>query len=158
MLKKVISGGQTGVDRGGLDAALKLGIEIGGWCPLGRRAEDGKIPQKYRRLQEAPTSNYPQRTEWNVRDSDATLILCPSIPDSTGTALTVRLCRKLEKPWFDIINELHMFPNESDGYDHLASLLTNFEVINVAGPRESGFPGAQETAKFRCMEIFRRLR
>jgi Circularly permutated YpsA SLOG family len=70
---KIVSGGQTGADRAGLDWAIKNGIQHGGWCPKGRRAEDGPIDAKYQ-LQETPSSNYPQRTEWNVRDSDGTMI------------------------------------------------------------------------------------
>jgi hypothetical protein len=70
----VVSGGQTGVDRAALDAALALGLPIGGWCPLGRRTEDGPVPDRYP-LRETPSADYAERTEWNVRDSDATLIL-----------------------------------------------------------------------------------
>ena len=71
-LRKVVSGGQTGVDRAALDVALDLGYEAGGWVPKGRRAEDGMIPERYR-LNETPSRDYEQRTEWNVRDSDGTL-------------------------------------------------------------------------------------
>ena len=78
MIKKIISGGQTGTDRAALDAALllasQLGITIGGYCPKGRLAEDGKISDKYP-LIETRFANYLQRTKWNVRNSDATLIL-----------------------------------------------------------------------------------
>jgi len=87
----IISGGQTGVDRGALDAAARLGIAHGGWCPRGRRAEDGEIPERYR-LRETPSRRYAQRTAWNVRDSDATLVLIEG-DLAGGTALTVRLAR-----------------------------------------------------------------
>ena len=70
---KIISGGQTGADRAALEFAIKQGIPHGGWCPKGRRSEDGQIDAKYQ-LQETPSSNYLQRTEWNVRDSDGTVI------------------------------------------------------------------------------------
>ncbi|MGO8056497.1 YpsA SLOG family protein, partial [Rhizobium leguminosarum] len=70
----LVSGGQTGVDRAALDVALRLGIACGGWCPRGRRAEDGIIPARYP-LIETPTARYPQRTGWNVRDADATLVI-----------------------------------------------------------------------------------
>jgi len=76
-LRKIISGGQTGVDRAALDAAMNLGIEIGGWCPRGRTALDGVIPAKYP-LIETHGKSYQTRTKWNVRDSDGTLILCLS--------------------------------------------------------------------------------
>ncbi len=74
MIKKIISGGQTGADRAALDVAIKLNIPHGGWVPRGRLAEDGPIPDKYQ-LQEMPTESYPSRTEQNVIDSDGTLII-----------------------------------------------------------------------------------
>ena len=73
-IERIISGGQIGVDRAALDWAIAHNIQHGGWCPTGRRAEDGIIPERYR-LREAPGRNYQQRTKWNVRDSDATLIV-----------------------------------------------------------------------------------
>lgn len=78
----LVSGGQTGADRAGLDWAIENGIRHGGWCPRGRKTEDGVLPGCYL-LQETPTANYLQRTEWNVRDSDATLIL-PWTTNSTA--------------------------------------------------------------------------
>ena len=75
MMEKIISGAQTGVDRAGLDAAMRLNIPTGGWCPAGRLAEDGTIPEKYNTLQETTSSDYVVRTERNVRDADLTLIL-----------------------------------------------------------------------------------
>src|SRR5436305_1193025 len=83
----IFSGGQTGVDRAALDVALELGIPCSGWCPRGRRAEDGTIPPRYP-LQETRSLAYPVRTRWNVRDSDGTLILTRGRPDR-GTALTI---------------------------------------------------------------------
>ena len=91
-----VSGGQTGVDRAALDIALELGIPCGGWCPKGRLAEDGPLPERYP-LQETPSSQYPQRTEWNVRDSDGTLILTFGDP-TRGTALTIQIAERLKKP------------------------------------------------------------
>src|SRR5437870_6380616 len=95
MLTKIISGGQTGVDRAALDVALELGLPCGGWCPKGRRAEDGPIPARYP-LAETPWSGYPQRTLWNVRDSDGTLILVDGEPDR-GTQLTIELAKRKKK-------------------------------------------------------------
>src|SRR5215212_1496285 len=97
MIQKVVSGGQTGVDRAALDVALALGVPCGGWCPRGRRAEDGAVPDAYP-LAETPWHGYPQRTAWNVRDSDGTLVLTRGTPDR-GTALTVRLARETKKPF-----------------------------------------------------------
>lgn len=88
-IDKIISGGQTGVDRAGLDVAIALGIPHGGWCPKGRKAEDGTIPAIYQ-IQETPKTNYKQRTGWNVRDSDGTLILTLGEPTG-GTAATIKL-------------------------------------------------------------------
>jgi predicted Rossmann fold nucleotide-binding protein DprA/Smf involved in DNA uptake len=93
MLRQVVSGGQTGVDRAALDAALEAGIPCGGWCPKGRIAEDGRLPSRYP-LRETPSDSYAQRTEWNVRDSDGTLILTRGALDG-GTALTEKCASKL---------------------------------------------------------------
>ena len=79
MIKKIISGGQTGADRAALDVAIRLGIPYGGWIPKGRVAEDGPLPDKYQ-LQEMPTNSYSKRTEQNVIDSDGTLIICRGKP------------------------------------------------------------------------------
>jgi len=155
-LKKVISGGQTGVDRAGLDAAIKLGIPHGGWCPLGRKAEDGAIPQKYK-LTEGPSPSYPWRTEANVRDSDVTLIYCHGIMNSPGTALTVRLCKKYQRPFVDVIKVLSEFDFVEFGYDQIAKLVNGYSVINVAGSRESTNPGIYEASRDRFIEIFSRL-
>src|SRR5947209_20410690 len=95
---RIVSGGQTGVDRAALDVALALGIPCGGWCPRGRRAEDGPIPERYP-LVETPTDEYPERTERNVCDSDGTLILTRGQPDR-GTALTARLANRHKKPLY----------------------------------------------------------
>ena len=96
MLEKIVSGGQTGVDRAALDAALALGIPCAGWCPRGRRAEDGEIPRRYP-LRETPLPNYEQRTEWNVRDSDATLVLVRGRP-AGGTRLAIDATEAHGKP------------------------------------------------------------
>ena len=93
---KIISGGQTGVDRGALDAAMELGIPHGGWCPRGRTAEDGRIPDRYQ-LRETDSPDYSFRTEQNVLDSDATLILYRG-RIAGGTELTLRLARQHGRP------------------------------------------------------------
>lgn len=96
LIARVISGGQTGVDRGALDAALAVGVPHGGWCPKGRLAEDGPIPRRYR-LRQTRTPAYHERTFANVRDSDATLILADG-PLAGGTRLTAECARQLLKP------------------------------------------------------------
>ncbi|MFQ5587063.1 MAG: putative molybdenum carrier protein, partial [Thermodesulfobacteriota bacterium] len=95
-IEMIVSGGQTGVDRAALDVALELGIRCGGWCPKGRLAEDGVIDSRYH-LDETGSKSYSQRTEWNVRDSDGTLILTVEEPTG-GTALTIRAAEELGKP------------------------------------------------------------
>src|SRR6516162_9418333 len=96
MIERILSGGQTGVDRAALDVAVELGLPCGGWCPRGRRAEDGPIPERYP-LKETPWDGYPQRTERNVRDSDGTLVLTLGQADR-GTTLTIELAHKKRKP------------------------------------------------------------
>jgi hypothetical protein len=140
---KVVSGGQTGVDRGALDAAIALRIPHGGWCPRGRLAEDGRIPARYR-LRQADVPGYPERTRRNVVDSDATLILCRGEPVG-GTALTYRLARRHGKPC--LVVDLDAAPEVEVIRRWLQE--HGVGVLNVAGPRESQTPGiAQQARKF----------
>lgn len=158
MLNKVISGGQTGVDQAALAAAKKAGIVIGGWAPKGFRCEDGVIPRKFSEyMWEADTSNYEKRTEMNVIEAQATIIYCHDIRNSRGTKLTVDMCKKHGKPWFDFVSETHMFESNRDGYEHFALLLEKFGIINVAGSRESKYPGIFDSAKERLYGVFSRL-
>lgn len=134
MIQKIISGGQTGADRAALDWAIESRIPHGGWCPKGRRAEDGVIPERYE-LQETPRCNYLQRTKWNVRDSDATLIVTLTRELTGGTLLTDQYARRMARPC------LHVFPG--DGWrERLKEFLeTNrIQTLNVAGPRSSSAP------------------
>jgi hypothetical protein len=139
-VERVVSGGQTGVDRAALDAALDLGIPCGGWCPQGRRAEDGRIPDCYP-LRETPTPFYPQRTEWNVRDSDGTLVLTSGAPRG-GTALTLRLARRRARPCLMVDLGGHADPEEARRWiaDHA------IRCLNVAGPRESESRGLHDAS------------
>jgi len=128
-LERIVSGGQTGVDRAALDVALRLGIPCGGWCPRGRRAEDGRIPDRYP-LHETPSADYAQRTEWNVRDSDATLILFRGRLTG-GSALTSRLAEKYRRPCLEVD-----LASPSEARAIRAWLRGNgVRVVNVAGPR-----------------------
>ena len=90
MIRKIISGGQTGADQAALDAAIKLDIPHGGWCPKGRRAEDGPIAPQYR-LKETSRSDWRQRTEWKVRDSDGTVIFTIGDKLTRGSKATAKL-------------------------------------------------------------------
>lgn len=143
MVIKIISGGQTGVDRAALDAALETGIPCGGWCPKGRKAEDGRIADKYP-LKETTSSKYAVRTEWNVRDSDGTLVITRGTPTG-GTAYTIACVRIHKKP--ALVIDLDHFPK--DETDILTAWLTanNIQTLNVAGPRESSMPGIYNDAK-----------
>src|SRR5580765_7508822 len=96
-IAKLVSGGQTGADRAALDFAIEHAIPHGGWCPAGRLAEDGTIPSRYR-LTETPGSDYAQRTERNVRDSDGTVVFSTEPVLSGGAKETSGLARKHRKP------------------------------------------------------------
>lgn len=134
-IEKIISGGQTGVDRAALDVALAMGIDCGGWCPKGRRAEDGAIPSRYP-LVETASPTYSQRTKRNVRDSDGTLILSRGQPRG-GTLLTQRTALELGKPCLSIdLGAPAALAEIREWLDHNA-----VGVLNVAGPRESQSPG-----------------
>jgi len=139
---KIISGGQTGADRAALDWALQHKIPHGGWCPQGRWAEDGVIAPRYR-LHETPSSSPVQRTEWNVRDSDGTVIFSIGQRLSGGSLLTAKLARRHRKPC------LHLYA----AFDNPAQALRRFvsqhriSVLNVAGPRASQEPRVGEFAR-----------
>jgi predicted Rossmann-fold nucleotide-binding protein len=130
-LQRIISGGQTGVDRAALDAAMEAHIPCGGWCPKGRKAEDGTIPERYP-LDETESTDYAARTRRNVRDSDGTLVLTRGGIEG-GTAETVYNAQRMKKPCLQID-----FDNELDVAPVLAWIQQhNISVLNVAGPRES---------------------
>lgn len=133
-VKKIVSGAQSGVDRAALDVALKLGIPCGGWCPRGRRSEDGPIPLRYP-VQETPTAEYAERTEWNVRDSDATLVLCDG-PPTGGTAVTIGLAQKWDRPCLTV--DLAENPRVEPVQQWLKA--HHIHTLNVAGPRLSTSP------------------
>jgi hypothetical protein len=143
MLRMIVSGGQTGADRGALDAALAAGFPCGGWCPEGRLAEDGVIPGRYP-LRELAGGSYEDRTVANVRDSDATLIIHFG-PITGGTRLTVEACEQLGRPC-ELV-DASMTPAQAA--ERAAALVREqgVGVLNVAGPRESGAPGAREYAE-----------
>ena len=139
-IRKIISGGQTGVDRAALDAAIELGIVCGGWCPKGRASEDGPIPDQYP-LTETPSTDPAQRTEWNVRDADATLIIAQG-KLTGGAALTQRLATSLATPC------LVIDPAEATSTATVRAWVDEHAVrtLNVAGPRASTDPQIYELA------------
>jgi hypothetical protein len=146
-IEKIISGGQTGVDRAALDVAMELGIPCGGWCPKGRKAEDGPIAARYP-LQETGSQSYPVRTEKNVKDSDGTLILTHG-PATGGTAATIKFAKKYGKPFLVIDLGLDGDP----GIVRKWSQTNRVRILNVAGPRESETPGIHD----RAVEFLRRI-
>lgn len=145
---KVISGGQTGVDRAALDAAIEAGLEYGGWCPKGRIAEDGIIPSRYE-LVETLSSSYEERTEWNIRDADATLVILFG-EASGGTAYTIDVAKRIGKPLFIISAD------DNDAVEKVVLWIrTNrFKLLNVAGPRASFSPQVYPVAKKLLSRIF----
>jgi putative molybdenum carrier protein len=139
--KRIVSGGQTGVDRAALDVALALGIPHGGWCPKGRLAEDRVIPPQYQ-LTETDSPEYPVRTEKNVVDSDGTLIFCRG-QTSGGTELTRQLALQHGKPC--LVVDLNR-PLSADDVSHWI-FESQIETLNVAGPRESQNTGISAQAR-----------
>lgn len=137
------------MDRGALDAALEHGLSIGGWCPKGRRSEDGSVPARYP-LRETSDSTYGSRTRRNVLDSDASLILMMSHLESPGTALTAEIARRESRP-------ILMIDLETPSTVRLRDWLRTEEVrvLNVAGPRESECPGVQALAESYLSSVFR---
>ena len=137
-LRKIVSGGQTGVDRAALDAALAVGFPCGGWAPGDRSAEDGVIPDRYP-LVALPNGGYRQRTRLNVSDSDGTAILYNETLKG-GTRLTRNLCALLKRPYV-LINAAEM-PDPIKAADKIVKFIedNNIETLNVAGPRASGWP------------------
>jgi hypothetical protein len=144
MIARLVSGGQTGVDRAALDAALEMGMPCGGWCPRGRKAEDGHIDGRYP-LVETPSDGYSQRTRWNVRDSDATVILSWGRPTG-GTLLTVGECRKAGKPCLviDLADEANLAEAIRAARQWVAATKG---ILNVAGPRASEHASVYDRAK-----------
>jgi len=138
MIRKIVSGGQTGADRAGLDVARRWDFPYGGWCPAGRKAEDGPISTLYQ-LVETPSASYLQRTEWNARDSDGTVIFTMAAALSGGSKRTAEFAAKHRKPWIHLAWQ-------ASSYESPARLLQQFveensvQVLNVAGTRGSKEP------------------
>jgi Circularly permutated YpsA SLOG family len=147
---KIISGGQTGIDRAALDIALKHGIEAGGWCPAGRLDEFGRIPERYP-IKELESGGFTERTLQNVKDSDGTLIIYPG-KLTGGTEQTVQFCVEQQRP--------HLLVDASSvSGEDAARLIGEFvrknkiDVLDVAGPRQSQWADGYDYA-FRALEIF----
>lgn len=141
-LTKIISGGQAGADRGALDAAILLGIPHGGFCPKGRRSEDGPIPAKYQ-LVETSSAEYPERTRLNVSSSDGTAVFMPAGAFGPGSKLTINTALAMRKP----LAVLKYNNSSAAEIQRIATLLksvieaNSIRILNVAGSRESRAPG-----------------
>jgi hypothetical protein len=133
----IVSGGQTGADRAGLDWAISSGVRHGGWCPPGRKTENGVLPEVYQ-LKETPGGGYLQRTEWNVRDSDATLIFTLEDKLGGGSRRTAAFAESLGKPW------MHVRPGVHPKYVARFLLRHGVATLNIAGKRASTAPGIEQ--------------
>jgi hypothetical protein len=148
---KIISGAQTGADRAALDWAIARGIPHGGWCPKGRKAEDGPIPGQYQ-VQETPSADYLQRNEWNVRDSDGTAIFTLTAELRRGSGRTAKFAAKMGRPWIHLHADM--------GVEQCASVLLEWlnchkvEVLNVAGSRASTEPGVGDFVRLVLGRLF----
>jgi hypothetical protein len=135
-IKRIVSGGQSGADRAGLDWAIEHGFPHGGWCPKGRLAEDGPIPERYK-LKETPLGDYLQRTEWNGCDSDGTVVFSISPVLTGGSLKTVDFAMKHKKPVIHISSKTEQPGNTLQAFIRTHQIRT----LNVAGSRASEEPG-----------------
>ena len=145
MIKRIISGGQTGADQAALDAAIKYSFPYGGWIPKGRKTEDGILPDKYK-LKEMPTDSYEKRTEQNVIDSDGTVIISHG-KLTGGSKLTQELAEKHNRPC------LHVDLNETPAFIAVSKINSwiignEIEVLNVAGPRAGKNPKIYDDTRY----------
>jgi len=147
---KIISGGQTGVDRAALDVALRHGINCGGWCPAGRLDEFGKIPDHYP-VRELQGGGFSERTLQNVKDSNGTVVIYP-VELRGGTEQTIRFCVAVERPY-------QLIDASTVATEDAAKLIADFvcndkiDILNIAGPRQSEWPEGYDYIS-RVLEIF----
>lgn len=155
---RIISGGQTGADRGGLDAAIALGLEHGGWCPRGRRAEDGKVPAQYD-LVETESEDWGPRTIKNVVESDATVVFVGGDWVTTWSRVTLAIAKREGRP--RLLVQHALAPAWSDKWDRAVREIRVFlgdrcpAVLNVAGSRERLAPGIQRAVRDLLVEALR---
>lgn len=154
-LKKIITGGQTGVDRGAMDAALAAGFPCGGHCPEGRLAEDGVIPDRYP-VQELAGGGYAARSEANVAEADGIVVFAPGSPTG-GTALTIEFARRHDKP-VRVIDAAVVETEEA--VERVIAFLDEYAigVLDVAGPRLSGWPGGEVYSRTVIERVLARAR
>lgn len=151
----IISGGQTGVDRAALDAALAAGTPCGGWCPEGRLATDGIIDARYP-LQELIGGGYRKRNRQNVLDSDATLLIVAGAAVG-GTALTLRFCQQYHKPYL-LLDSLKQSPTDAATTATAWIVREHIQTLNVAGPSGDRLPPIYDYARATVSAILQQLR
>jgi hypothetical protein len=148
--QKFTSGGQTGADRAGLDGAIALGIPHGGWCPAGRKSEDGAIPEQYC-LKETASDRYDQRTMMNVIEGDGTVVFNRGGRLSAGSRLTVRLCQDANRPC--LVLDCSNFEQDVEKFKNWLEQVKP-TVLNIAGNRESVSPGIGDYVRQVLWETF----
>jgi hypothetical protein len=149
---KIVSGGQTGADRGTWDFALEKGLEIGGWVPKNRLAEDGRISEKYTNLRETPSEDSAHRTESNVIDSDATLILSHNAL-AGGSTLTFEIAQEFNKPVLHInFDQFEIGPAVQNTRNWLSTI--DCRILNVADPRASEDQSIYEKTRLFLAKVF----
>jgi hypothetical protein len=143
-VERIVSGGQTGADRAALDVAIALGLPHGGWCPRGRKAEDGRIPERYP-MTETSSGEYHVRTDRNVRDSDGTVVV--TVGDATGgSALTLDYTARRKRPALHL--DLAAVSADAAAAKLNAWLAEHaIATLNVAGPREGTTPGIYDRTR-----------
>ena len=166
MIIRIVSGGQTGADQGGLEAAIYCDIPHGGWCPKGRKSEAGRIPDKYQ-LQEMSSADYLKRTEANVIDSDATIVFTQLKPTG-GSLRTIEFCIKHRKPShhvaIDVTEPKQAVQKIADwlegraafDYGEYVARPPKECVLNVAGSRESKMPGIEDAVQALMVDVIGR--
>jgi hypothetical protein len=155
-ITKIVSGGQTGAERGGLNAAIRCGLPYGGWVPKGRRSEDGRVPAAYTDVRETESAAYMARTEANVVDSDATLVLTCGLPVS-GNMRICAFAQKHARPCL-VVN---LADDRKTATDRIVDWLTSLPLqkgsLNVDGARESKVPGMQSVAQSVLTDVIARV-
>jgi hypothetical protein len=155
-ISKIVSGGQTGADRGGWEAAIYCSLPYGGWIPLGRKSEDGIIPARYKSLQETGSSDYLARTEANVVDSDATLVFTYG-PPTGGSKRTVELAQKHRRPCLGVDLNEPRIQTAQKIVDWLKGISVPAGVLNVAGSRASKSPGIDLAVTARMVDVISQI-
>lgn len=143
MFAMIVTSGQAGVDQGALEACVWIGFPYGGWVPKGRLTEAGPLPDKYEGMREHSSADYLKRTEANVVDSDATIVLCHGKPEG-GSKKTIEFAHKHNRPWFHIHLNRPMDSEVNEFVEWLKDSCPDGCTLNVAGTRESKNPGIQK--------------